>query len=114
VLAAVGVYAVTSRAARRRTQEIGIRMALGAGAPDVVRLMLQRGLVLVGSGLAAGLVATLLATRALSSLLYGVQPTDPSTLAAVVGLLGAVALVACYVPARRASRVDPVSSLRMD
>jgi hypothetical protein len=114
VLATVGVYAVTSRAARRRTQEIGIRIALGAGAPDVMGLMLRHGLRVVGVGLAAGLVAALLGTRLLESLLYGVAPTDPATLAAVVALLGGVALVACYVPARRATKVDPLTSLRAE
>jgi putative ABC transport system permease protein len=114
LLAAVGVYGVTSRAARRRVQEIGIRMALGARGSDVVRMMLRRGLAVVLLGLGVGLVAALLATRALSSLLYGVEPTDPATLAAVVALLGAVALVACYVPARRASSSDPLEALRSE
>jgi putative ABC transport system permease protein len=114
LLAAVGVYGVTSRAARRRVQEIGIRMALGARGADVVRMMLRRGLGVVGLGLAVGLAAALLATRALSSLLFGVEPTDPATLAAVVALLGAVALVACYVPARRASAADPLEALRRE
>jgi putative ABC transport system permease protein len=114
VLAAVGVYAVTARVARRRTHEIGIRMALGAGATDVLGMMLGHGLTVVGVGLAAGLVASLVAGRALSSLLYGVEPTDPSTLAAVVALLGAVALAACYIPARRATAADPLGSLRSE
>ena len=114
LLSSVGVYGVTAQAARRRTQEIGIRMALGAGAPDVLRLMLRHGLVVVGLGLGLGLAASVLATRALSSLLYGIEPTDPGTLASVVALLGGVALLACYLPARRATRVDPVRSLRSD
>ncbi len=114
LLATVGVYGVTAQAARRRTREIGIRMALGAGAPDVLRMMLRHGLVVVGLGLGAGLAASLVATRVLTSLLYGVEPTDPGTLAAVMALLGGVALVACYIPARRATTVDPVTSLRAE
>ena len=114
LLATVGVYGVTSQAARRRTQEIGIRMALGAGAPDVLRMMLRHGLVVVGLGLGVGLTASLVATRVLTSLLYGVEPTDPGTLAAVIALLGGVALAACYIPARRATAVDPVTSLRAE
>jgi putative ABC transport system permease protein len=114
LLATVGVYAVTSRAARRRTQEIGIRMALGAGAPDVLRMMLRQGLGVIVVGLVVGLSASIVATRALASLLYGVEPTDPLTLGAVVALLGGVALLASYVPARRASAADPLESLRSE
>jgi len=114
LLASVGVYGVTAQAARRRTQEIGIRMALGAAAPDVLRLMLRHGLVVIGLGLATGLAISIFATRALSSMLYGVEPTDPATLATVVFLLGGVALLACYLPARRATVVDPVRSLRAE
>lgn len=114
LLATVGVYGVTAQAARRRTQEIGIRMALGAGAGEVVGLMLRQGLGAIFVGLAVGLVLALVATRALSSMLYGVEPTDPATIASVVALLGAVALSACYLPARRATAVDPVTSLRAE
>lgn len=114
LLATVGVYGVTAQAARRRTQEIGIRIALGAGRPDVLRLMLRHTVAIVGVGLVVGLVASLLATRALTSFLYGIEPTDPGTLASVVALLGGVALVASYVPARRATAVDPVTSLRAE
>ena len=114
LLATVGVYGVTAQAARRRTQEIGIRMALGAGSAEVVGMMLRQGARVVGVGLVVGLAVALVSTRALSSLLYGVEPTDPGTLAAVVALLGGVALLACYVPARRATAVDPVSSLRAE
>ncbi len=114
LLSAVGVYGVTAQAARRRTQEIGIRIALGAGAPDVLRMMLRQGLVVVSLGLLIGLAVALVATRALSSLLYGVEPTDPGTLASVMAILGGVALVACYLPARRATTVDPVRSLRAE
>lgn len=114
LLATVGVYAVTSRAARRRTQEVGIRIALGARGVDVVRLMLREGMVVVTTGLVVGVAASLVATRALRSFLYGVEPTDPATLAAVATLLGVVALVACWVPARRACAVDPTTSLRAE
>ncbi len=114
LLSLVGVFGVTAQAARRRTQEIGIRMALGASAGTVLRMMLRHGLVVVGSGLAIGLVLSLVATRALASLLYGVEPTDPGTLISVALLLGGTALLACYVPARRATQVDPVRSLRAE
>ena len=114
LLATVGIYGVTAQVARRRTQEIGVRMALGAGATQVLGLMLRQGLAVIGLGIAAGLGVALLATRALSSMLYGIEPTDPATLAAVVALLAGVALLACYVPARRATAVDPVMSLRAE
>ena len=114
VLAAVGVYGVTSRAARRRTQEIGIRMALGAGGRQIVRMMLAHGAVAVGVGLAMGLLVAVFASRALASLLYGVEPTDPATLATVVLLLGSVGLLACWVPARRATAADPLAALRSE
>jgi predicted permease len=114
LLATVGIYAVTAQAARKRTHEIGIRMALGAVAGDVVTLMQRRSLGVVLVGLAVGATVSLFATRALDSLLYGIEPTDPVTLASVAALLAAIALVACYVPARRATRVDPASSLRAD
>ncbi len=114
LLATVGVYGVTAQAARRRTQEIGIRMALGARGLDVLRLMLRHGLVVIGLGLFLGVMGASLGARALQSLLFGVEATDPATLVAVAGLLGFVAVVACYVPARRATRLDPVSSLRSE
>jgi predicted permease len=114
LLATVGVYGVTAQAARKRTQEIGIRMALGADAPDVLGLMLRQGLAVVALGLLGGLAVALLATRAMTSMLYGVEPTDPATLASVVALLGTVAAAACYIPARRATAVDPVESLRAE
>lgn len=112
LLAAVGVYGVTAQAARKRTQEIGIRLALGADEPSVLGLMLRQGLGVVALGLLAGVLGSLLATRAMSSLLYGVTPNDPVTLGSVAAVLAAVATAACYLPARRATRVDPVTSLR--
>ncbi len=114
LLASVGVYGVTAQAARGRTQEIGIRIALGAASPDVLRLMLRHGVGVIGLGIVIGLALASVSTRALSTFLYGVEPTDPATLISVAALLGFVALVACYVPARRATAVDPVTSLRAE
>lgn len=118
LLASVGVYGVTAQAALRRTQEIGIRMALGAAAPDVLRMMLRHGIGVAVVGLAVGLVGALASTRLLTSvldpMLFGVKPTDPLTLGAVVVLLGSVAVLASYLPARRATAVDPVQSLRAE
>jgi predicted permease len=113
-LAAVGVYAVTARAARRRTREVGIRMALGARARDVRVLMVRQGLGAVVVGLVVGLAVALASTRVLASLLYGVAPTDPATLGAVVALLAGVALLACWAPVRRATTVDPLRALQAE
>ena len=112
LLAAVGVYGVAAQAARQRTREIGIRVALGAAGPQVVRLMLRRSLAMVGLGLGAGLVVSLIAARALGTVLYGVAPHDPATLVAVAMLLATAAGLACYLPARRATTRDPVRSLQ--
>jgi putative ABC transport system permease protein len=112
VLAAAGVYGVLSFSVAQRNREIGIRMAIGAGQQSVIRMVMERGLVLVLAGSALGLAGAALATRVLQSLLYAVSPTDLATLASVVFILGATALAACYVPARRASRIDPMVVLR--
>ncbi|MEP7339677.1 MAG: ABC transporter permease, partial [Acidobacteriota bacterium] len=112
VLAAVGIYSVNAYAVAQRTQEIGIRMALGAQGRDVLRLILQRGLTLVLAGLALGMFASLAVTHWLKSLLFNVSRTDPATFIGVVLLLFLVALLACYVPARRATKVDPLTALR--
>jgi putative ABC transport system permease protein len=114
LLAAVGVYAVAAQSARQRTREIGIRLALGATASDIARLVLGRGVVSVAVGLAIGLGATLAAARALESLLYGVKATDAGTIGAVALLLLAVGVVACWIPARWATRLDPVRSLKVE
>ena len=112
MLAAIGVYGITSYAVAQRTHEIGIRLALGAQLNDVLRLVLGHGLKLTIIGAALGLFGAFLATRAITSVLYGVSATDPVTFGFVSFLLIGVALVACYVPARRATKVEPLTALR--
>jgi len=112
LLAATGIYGVVAYRTRLRTHEIGIRVALGASRADVLRLVLGQGLWLTVIGLTLGLVASFGLTRFISSLLYGVNANDPLTVFAVVVVLGAMSLVACYLPAHRAVRADPVASIR--
>jgi len=114
LLAAIGIYGVLAYSVSQRTQEIGVRMALGADARSVVRLVVGSALGWVGAGVAAGLVAAVLLTRVLQSFLFGVEPTDPVTLAGVLVVLAAVAALAGYVPARRATRVDPIVAMRVE
>jgi len=114
LLALVGIYGVMSYSVTCQTHDIGIRMALGAQPADVLKLVLREALILTKAGLAAGLATTFALTRYLSSLLYGITPTDRGTFAGVVILLAAAALGAAYVPARRATKIDPIRALRYE
>ncbi|HSL53025.1 MAG TPA: FtsX-like permease family protein, partial [Pyrinomonadaceae bacterium] len=114
LLAGIGIYGVVSFGAAQRTREIGVRMALGAKEKDVLGLVLWDGLIVIGAGLAIGLLLAAAATRVISAFLYGVGATDLLTFVAVPLLLGAVALVASYIPARRAVKVDPLVALRYE
>jgi putative ABC transport system permease protein len=112
VLASIGLYGVLSYAVTQRSREIGLRMALGASAGNVTRLVVGHGIALTGAGLLIGLLGSWAATRALKNLLYGVSATDPMTLGAVAALLTLISLTACWIPARRAARLDPIVVLR--
>ena len=114
ILAAIGLYGVIAFGVSRRTQEIGVRVALGAQRSDVLRLMMRRGLRLTAIGVVLGAAGALALGRVMSGLLYGISPADPATLLAVAGGLGAVAMLATYLPARRATRVDPNVALRAE
>ncbi|HEV2447401.1 MAG TPA: FtsX-like permease family protein, partial [Candidatus Sulfopaludibacter sp.] len=112
ILAIVGIYGVIAYSVAERTQEVGVRMALGARRADILRIVLRQGLTLAASGIAIGLGAALALTRLLASLLYRVSVTDPLTFVVGAALFVAVALAASYIPARRATRVDPALALR--
>jgi ABC-type antimicrobial peptide transport system permease subunit len=114
VLVAIGLYGVMAQAVAARTREMGVRIALGARPSAVRRLVVMQGAALLGAGLAVGLPAALVSARLLGTLLYGVSPSDPLTTAAVVSAIAAVTILAAYVPARRATRVDPAVVLRGD
>jgi putative ABC transport system permease protein len=114
LLAAVGLYGVMSYMVSQRTHEIGLRMALGAQARDILGMAVRQGLVLIITGLGVGLAGALVLTRVMSGLLYGVGTTDPATFAAIVLLLAVVSLIACYIPARRATRIDPLIALKYE
>jgi putative ABC transport system permease protein len=114
VLTIIGLYGVMSYSVAQRTNEIGIRMALGAQARDVVGLIVKEGIGMVLTGLALGIFGALILTRLLATLLFGVTTKDPTTFIAISVLLSFVALLACYVPAWRATRVDPLEALRCE
>jgi len=110
----MGVYAVMAYAVSQRTQEFGVRMALGASARQLVWQVTRQGLVLASTGAGIGIVLALGLTRLLANFLYGVSPFDPTTFVGVPLLLGLVALLACWLPARRATKVDPMTALRAE
>jgi putative ABC transport system permease protein len=114
VLAAIGIFGVLSYAVSQRTREIGIRMALGAQGGSVIGLIVRQAMLLVASGVIAGTVLALFLSQTMAKMLFDIKPTDPTTFVAVAAVLAAVALLASYLPARRATRVDPIVALRAE
>jgi ABC-type antimicrobial peptide transport system permease subunit len=114
LLAAIGIYGVVSYSIAQRTREIGVRMALGAREKDVLRMVLGEGFLVIAIGLALGLLLAVAATRVIAGFLYGVGATDPITFVTVPLVLGLIALAASYIPARRATKVDPLTALRYE
>ena len=113
-LACGGIYSVMAYTVVQRRREIGVRIALGASAANVLRVVLGQGLTTVAAGVAIGALGAIALTRTMQSMLFGVTATDPLTFGLVIGVLAAVATLACYVPARRGTRVDPIEVLRRD
>jgi ABC-type antimicrobial peptide transport system permease subunit len=113
-LAAIGIYGVMSFLVGQGTRELGIRLALGAAPQDLLLLVVRQGMAIAVVGVALGLAGAFALTRFMRTLLYGVQASDPATFAAIAATLTIVALVACFVPARRAARIDPIVSLRTE
>jgi putative ABC transport system permease protein len=114
LLAAIGLYGMLAFGVARRTREIGVRLALGATRSEVLGLVVRQGMTLTLAGLGLGIVGALGATRLMRGLLYQTQPLDPVTFASVPGILAVVALLACYLPARRAASVEPMAALRAE
>src|SRR5688572_29163041 len=113
-LAAIGIYGIMSYAVKRRTREIGIRMALGGSPADVVKLVVGQGMKLTAIGLGVGIIAALSATKLMADMLFGITPRDPVTFGTIAVLLAGVALIASRIPARRAVRTDPTTALRTE
>jgi putative ABC transport system permease protein len=114
LLAAIGIYGVMAYSVVRRTREFGVRIALGARAADVLRIVLRQAMLTAAVGVTVGIAGSFVLTRTMQSLLFGVSATDPVTFVAVAALLTVVALLASYIPARRATRVDPMVALRYE